>query len=1298
MTDVTVRRWNEPNGTYQMLQLLKTDSLFYLLYRVLKNEPSDVYLWIARSPRKSEIVNFTSRIFAKSLLIHKREFYENAVRQFSLPGDENPQNTMINLAEALDILQRKNVLFNETFTKQSDFIIDPFNNPPVGSKNSSITQQHVTLDFTELVSDYIVDGEHVIINLIEKSYENEHSGLVSDKYYNKYDPIYMPSFELVLKESELEPPDRSREFFNDAKTHVKMFELKFPPNKETTLNLDDILNYFPMKNNIAAICYWGSKSTKNMRINRVFSGNIITQWISYHISSQKYEIAQFIKDDTKAFDSDHWISMYVEYTPQNSFFQVVVVPNGSVFIVHHSTMRVDSNVAGSMDVLVSKIKDIFKDLYIFSEAIYQLEPKSSNLFKSDIIQNPKLDMYHTFQFRNSQNDANVGKVIADRLANQKSKFLIVHTEETGGYSIIHCIYKKVDLESKKNAEYKFVSNLRKNTNAAKLLNTDSFKRLYNIEDQEAFVYFDKQKNTTRPYHPHFKYFTLRYLTSNETDQNVLLIIDNQDIFGRAEIMRFLKHLLFTIELDEHTAASTADTATATATDADTVADDATVDAATDTEKAAKHPDPNMAETAADQTPKETVTQRRRKKYLAHQITVGGQSATSVLTHPPASSETNISQLKQLDPKLFVWKVDTNRYRKSTTHKEQSEFTKQKNTARLVRDYATSCPYQAKGLTKTEFELMKKHNPSSFSYALKTGSDQKTCSQNYYICPRFWCPLSKVSISAENEGCPISGENPVPRIENNIHPYFLKPSSHQEGLLLPCCGVTDKRKKVKNMNDVYIAAHCRDTDEFQYHKMEAAKFKSIFEMFGSAKLKLYYLLESNIHEAFAAAFQLKQGAVDVILDNISPEDHLKINEGFNLRSFFDPGLRFIDSKEMFAEFIDQKKTNTFLKKYSLPESTDYYMKNENIDTDPTQILFMIFNSITNFKNYMKSDYTKIYTDLIAFAKSNWFNNTKTGILFIEFTHRDNNKSSKITVNLEKSAISPKFHNYCCFTAFDGYISPIFEMEAKDKFKLAIIPSDIATLVLKQVGKTDVNDFAKKMNLTSEIVKFVLDVNFQICGCLTRLDDTDFDVFVPFDEYFDVSAAKKNQSFAFNFSLMLDEKHIEKAIKLYRTLGVQFRIEKDGLYFPGSDFKYTTSTSQVGFQWSNSVKKPMNSCNMRIRDIQNIPNVLNDLYYLRHELNPMTFDEKIDRIKSYGISTDLATCMLRVHDIGSFVKHNEHVIDYGPSTTKKIEFDPKSSDFNEIMLSYKNPYLNMFKNNIEDVHKEFITIDIKLKRTN
>jgi hypothetical protein len=88
----------------------------------------------------------------------------------------------------------------------------------------------------------------------------------------------------------------------------------------------------------------------------------------------------------------------------------------------------------------------------------------------------------------------------------------------------------------------------------------------------------------------------------------------------------------------------------------------------------------------------------------------------------------------------------------------------------------------------------------------------------------------------------------------------------------------------------IAAHCRDTDEFQYHKMESAKFKSIFEMFGSAKLKLYYLLESNIHEAFAAAFQLKQGAVDVILDNISPEDHLKINEGFNLRSFFDPGIQ------------------------------------------------------------------------------------------------------------------------------------------------------------------------------------------------------------------------------------------------------------------------------------------------------------------------------------------------------------------------------------------------------------------------
>jgi hypothetical protein len=116
------------------------------------------------------------------------------------------------------------------------------------------------------------------------------------------------------------------------------------------------------------------------------------------------------------------------------------------------------------------------------------------------------------------------------------------------------------------------------------------------------------------------------------------------------------------------------------------------------------------------------------------------------------------------------------------------------------------------LNEKEMKNINEKYRDSYTYSIKTGSTKDKVDSFYYICPRIWCPISKISITQDvlnknNGKCPEPiGEEPLimddkkgiwteikdgKRVARQRYPYFLKKKLHPEGFEMPCCGKKDK---------------------------------------------------------------------------------------------------------------------------------------------------------------------------------------------------------------------------------------------------------------------------------------------------------------------------------------------------------------------------------------------------------------------------------------------------------------------------------------------------------------------------
>lgn len=124
-----------------------------------------------------------------------------------------------------------------------------------------------------------------------------------------------------------------------------------------------------------------------------------------------------------------------------------------------------------------------------------------------------------------------------------------------------------------------------------------------------------------------------------------------------------------------------------------------------------------------------------------------------------------------------------------------------------RGYASVCAAvdrrQPVVISKEEKERIDKEYPGAYNGYVKTGSTKELYEKNYYICPKIWCPKSRVAVTPDSykekgdNVCPL-GEEPMifeaksfwglgdKAMEREHYPGFLDKYTRSDGVCLPCC--------------------------------------------------------------------------------------------------------------------------------------------------------------------------------------------------------------------------------------------------------------------------------------------------------------------------------------------------------------------------------------------------------------------------------------------------------------------------------------------------------------------------------
>lgn len=101
------------------------------------------------------------------------------------------------------------------------------------------------------------------------------------------------------------------------------------------------------------------------------------------------------------------------------------------------------------------------------------------------------------------------------------------------------------------------------------------------------------------------------------------------------------------------------------------------------------------------------------------------------------------------------------------------------------------------LTKEEKENLEKNKMTHYDNILEYGSSKNRL--NYYICPRLWCPISKIPLNVDDPEakCPVENEQPMKLFFDknpNKKRYIKLIKPDEKGLCAPCCGKKQQKKE------------------------------------------------------------------------------------------------------------------------------------------------------------------------------------------------------------------------------------------------------------------------------------------------------------------------------------------------------------------------------------------------------------------------------------------------------------------------------------------------------------------------
>lgn len=349
------------------------------------------------------------------------------------------------------------------------------------------------------------------------------------------------------------------------------------------------------------------------------------------------------------------------------------------------------------------------------------------------------------------------------------------------------------------------------------------------------------------------------------------------------------------------------------------------------------------------------------------------------------------------------------------------------------------------ITEKEKKYIDENYPNSYTTYVKTGSDDIKAKKYYYICPKYWCPLSAVSLTDEQlkklDGkCPrkeppiiLSSSDWVKKdkdgkdVDRPRYPFLLDTLLYDNQKKIPCCRSTAPDVKVdEKKNERYITRSKLPTNVNRYStlpdklsKILGNKYPSDYKINENTDCFVrkginsegQYALSSLIHAMDNDKINNIDDFIKVIEEKMTKIDYIELNNGNTLKLFLNPDFSIYDKKTFeffkkdfddndYLDKMDLKNVNKQLKKM-----TEFVYDDDNELSNDILREFMIFNSFENFKLYLRSDLVKNHEEILQLFTNNysWLNSKKHNIILFNSQNK-NREVEKLEL------LCSKFINY------------------------------------------------------------------------------------------------------------------------------------------------------------------------------------------------------------------------------------------------------------------------------------------------
>ena len=472
----------------------------------------------------------------------------------------------------------------------------------------------------------------------------------------------------------------------------------------------------------------------------------------------------------------------------------------------------------------------------------------------------------------------------------------------------------------------------------------------------------------------------------------------------------------------------------------------------------------------------------------------------------------LNKLYTADKNLFLW--DKKKYSKFKAYSSKCQKTDFK---------------QPIVITRNEKDKIDKDHPGSYTGYVQTGSTTKFKEKNFYICPKIWCRVSRVSITEKEyesygKKCPPPhGEDAMffpeygtPDKDNYFMtakngeqhwPSLMKSNKHPKGLQLPCCGKkntldTENKDKKKQQNSNYISNISSELplDEGAYGNLPFLMNKILnnnASCNGIMKSKSFCYVRTGVDKSKDGLFETIQTVLNIdslseyIGENMKLEHYIFLNGGNTLKVFMDNEMQYklLEQKEFDTfkmYFLNNKK---YIEMFKLEEIADYIKTKKEFEIKNDLITkmvireYLILNSFINFKNYIiQENIEKQIDDVYHMLTYEWLNPNKINFIFLN-VHRDDVYFMNPKYYCYKKKYISSKENVIILNIANGYeyVSKISQKQRTKKEEI-MLQSDEVEPILKSIKDFEKNDNVDPILFDKNVSTYILSLNMKCIGVI------------------------------------------------------------------------------------------------------------------------------------------------------------------------------------------------------------------------